>query len=56
MAVYPYGRQIGSLGVWVIKSVKSPISIEICDSKQTKVVRTNKLKHCYIPDVKDCTT
>ena len=43
-------------GEWVVKSVKSPASVEICDSKLTKVVHTNRLRHHYIPDVKDCTT
>ena len=36
--------------------MKSPVSIEIYDSKQTKVVHTNRLRHRYIPDVKECTT
>lgn len=31
-------------------------SVEICDNKQTKVVHTNRLRHRYIPDMKDCTT
>ena len=43
-------------GKWVVKSVKSPVSIEIYDSKRTKVVHTNRLRHRYIPDVKECAT
>ena len=42
-------------GEWVVKSVKSPVSVEICDSKRTKVVHTNRLRHRYIPDLKDST-
>jgi len=30
-------------GEWAVKSVKSPISVEICDSKRTKVVHTTDL-------------
>jgi len=39
-----------------VKSVKSPVNIEICDSKRTKVMHTNRLRHRYIADRKDCAT
>ena len=39
---------------WVIKSMKSSITAEICDSKCTRVVHTNRLQHCYLPGQRDC--
>ena len=36
-------------GEWVIKSMKSPITAEICDGRRTRVVHTNRLQHRYIP-------
>ena len=40
-------------GEWVIKSVKSPVTMEICDGKRTKVVHTNRLQHRYVPGQHD---
>ena len=34
---------------WVIKSVKSPLSMEITNGKNTKVVHTNRLQYRNIP-------
>jgi len=41
-------------GDWVIKSMKSPITAEICDGKRTRVVHTNRLQHRYLPGQHDC--
>ena len=32
----------------MIKSVKGPVTIEICDGKHTKVVHSNRLQHRYV--------
>lgn len=40
-------------GEWVVKSVKSPVNVEISDGKGTRVVHTNRLHHCYIPGAQD---
>ena len=40
-------------GEWVIKSMKSPITAEICDGRRTRVVHTNRLQHRYIPGQHD---
>ena len=40
-------------GGWVVKSLKSPNNVEICDDKRTKVVHTNKLRHRYVPGTSD---
>jgi len=37
-------------GEWVIKAMKSPTTAEICDGKHTRIVYTNRLHHCYVPD------
>ena len=55
MVVYP---TVGKLdprweGEWVIKSVKSPVTMEIYDGKRTKVVHTNRLQHRYVPGQHD---
>ena len=42
-------------GEWVIKSVKGPVTIEICDGKRTKVVHSNRLQHHYVPGQRDPT-
>ena len=43
-------------GEWVIKSVKGPVTMEICvGEKRTKVVHTNRLQHCYVPGQHDAT-
>ena len=41
-------------GGWVVKSLKSPVNVEICDDKRTKVVHTytnrvrdRYIRHCY---------
>lgn len=36
-------------GEWVIKSVKSPINMEIDNGRNTKVVHTNRLRHRNVP-------
>ena len=36
-------------GEWVIKSMKSPITAEICDGRRTRVVHTNRLQRRFIP-------
>ena len=33
----------------MIKSVKGPVTIEICDGKHTKVVHSNRLQHRCVP-------
>ena len=43
-------------GEWVVKTIKSPVNVEITDGKHTKVVHTkvvhtNRLQHRYIPGV-----
>ena len=43
----PYHPQ----GEWVVKTIKSPVNVEITDGKRTKVVHTNRLQHRYIPGV-----
>jgi len=40
-------------GGWVVKSLKGPVSLEICDYKRTKVVHTNRVRHCYVPGTMD---
>ena len=40
-------------GEWVVKSVKSPVNVEISDGRQTRVVHTNRLHHRYIPGAQD---
>ena len=40
-------------GEWVIKSVKGPVTMEICDGKCIKVVHTNRLRHRYVPGKHD---
>jgi len=40
-------------GRWVVKSLKNPVNVEICDENQTKVVHTNRLRHCYTPGTLD---
>ena len=42
-------------GEWVIKSVKGPVTIEICDGKHTKVVHSNRLQHRYVPGQRNTT-
>ena len=39
----------------MIKSVKGPVTIEICDGKRTKVVHSNRLQHRYVPGQCDTT-
>ena len=39
-------------GEWVVKTIKSPVNVEITDGKRTKVVHTNRLQHHYIPCIK----
>ena len=36
-------------GEWVIKSVKSPVTMEIYDGKHSKVVHINRLQHRSVP-------
>ena len=36
-------------GNWRIKTVKSPITVEITDDKQTRIVHTNRLRHRIQP-------
>jgi len=43
-------------GGWVVKSLKSPVNVEICDDKRTKVVHTNRLRHRYVPGTSDTAT
>lgn len=33
-------------GKWTVTSVKGPVIVEISDGKRTKVVHTNRLRHC----------
>ena len=40
-------------GEWVIKSVKVPVTIEICDGKRTKVDDSDLLQHRYITGQRD---
>ena len=40
-------------GEWVVKTIKSPVNVEITDGNRTKVVHTNRLQHRYIPGVND---
>ena len=40
-------------GGWVVKSLKNPVNVEICDENQTKVVHTNRLRHRYAPGTSD---
>ena len=40
-------------GEWVVKSVKSPVNVEISDGRRTRVVHTNRLHHRYIPGAQD---
>ena len=42
-------------GEWVIKLVKCPVTVEICDGKCTKVVHTNRLQHSYVSGQHDAT-
>ena len=43
-------------GEWVIKSVKSPVTMEICDGNRSKVVHTNRLQHRCVPGQCDAVT
>ena len=36
-------------GRWKVKTIKSPVTIEISDGKRTKVVHINRLQHRYQP-------
>ena len=36
-------------GEWVVKSVKSPVTMEIYDGKRSKVVHINRLQHRCVP-------
>ena len=38
---------------WVIKSVKSPVTMEIYNGKLTKVLHINCLQHRCVPDQQD---
>jgi len=40
-------------GGWVVKSLKGPVNLEICDDKRTKVVHINRVRHCYVPGTLD---
>jgi len=41
-------------GDWVIKSMKSPITMEITNGKSTKVVHMNRLQHRNVPSYTSC--
>ena len=43
-------------GEWAVKSVKSPVSIEIYDGKHTKIVHVNRLRHHCVPGLKNTNT
>jgi len=36
-----------------VKSLKGPVSLEICGGKRTKVVHTNRVRHHYVPGTLD---
>ena len=40
-------------GEWVIQSVKSPVTVEICRGTRTKVVHINRLQRRYVPGTQD---
>ena len=40
-------------GGWVVKSVKSPVNVEISDGRRTRIVHTNRLHYRYIPGAQD---
>ena len=42
-------------GGWKIKSVKSPVTIEITDGRRTKVVHVNRIRH-RLPDPSELTS
>jgi len=41
-------------GDWVIKSMKSPITMEITNGRSTKVVHMNRLQHRNVPSYTSC--
>jgi len=45
------GEEIG-----VIISLKSPVNVEICSSKRTKIVHINRVRHRYVPGTLDTAT
>ena len=36
-------------GGWSIKAVKSPVTMEINNRRNTRIVHTNRLRHCKVP-------
>ena len=40
-------------GEWVIQSIKSPVTVEVCSGRWTKVVHVNRLRRRYVPGSQD---
>lgn len=37
-------------GNWIVKSVKSPVTVEITDNQRVRIVHVNRIRHCIQPE------